>query len=288
MANKTPQNDEFYIGYLPEAPGSFAKTVRRFIVFVFVLAGVVAFVLVNNQKGFRNSTFELGQLTEVQGILSSDPVPMLKVPAGTGVDGQPNYKSFMLIGFGKFGAEATLTAMEASTGETLEGKLLTLEGTLIYYNGKTLLELTNSEAALKKVDDAPQLISQQKNLGTQSFRGEIADPKCFFGVMKPGEGKPHRSCAIRCISGGIPPVFKTSTADGLEQYFILTGLNGEKINQAVLNQVGKAVEVSGKVEQIDDWLVLRIDPEKNIQATHPELLGSIQMCDPAQLALDQD
>ena len=287
MANKAPHNDEFYIGYLPDAPDSFAKTVRRFIFLIFVLLGLLAFLLVKNQDGFRNGTFELGNLTEVQGILSSDPVPMLKVPAGTGLDGQPNYKSFMLIGFGKFGAEATLTKMEESAGQTLEGKLLTLEGTLIYYNGKTLLELTNSEAALKKIEDAPQLLSQVKNLGIQSFKGEIADPKCFFGVMKPGEGKPHRSCAIRCISGGIPPVFKTSTADGIEQYFILTGLNGEKINQAILNQVAKAVELSGKVEEIDDWLVLRIDPEKNIQATHPELLGSIQMCDPTPLALDE-
>lgn len=288
MAKEAPYNDEFYIGYLPEAPGSYAKAVRKFIVFVFVLTGVVAFVLVNNQKGFRNSTFELGQQTEVKGILSFDPIPMLKVPVGMGVDGQQKFKRLMLIGFGKFGAEATLATMAESSGQELEGKLLTLEGTLIYYNGKTLLELTNSEAALKKVETALPLVSQRKDLGNQSFIGEIADPKCFFGVMKPGEGKPHRSCAIRCISGGIPPVFKTSTADGIEQYFILTGIKGEKINQEILNQVGKAVVLSGKVEQVDDWLVLSLDPATNIQTTHPELLGGIQMCDPAQLALDQD
>ena len=28
---------------------------------------------------------------------------------------------------------------------------------------------------------------------------------CFLGVMKPGRSKPHRACAVRCISGGIPP-----------------------------------------------------------------------------------
>ena len=41
-------------------------------------------------------------------------------------------------------------------------------------------------------------------------KGEIVDPKCFFGVMKPGEGKPHKDCAIRCILGGIPPVLKVT------------------------------------------------------------------------------
>ena len=45
-----------------------------------------------------------------------------------------------------------------------------------------------------------------ESLGKQTFVGEIVDSKCFLGVMNPGRLTPHRACAIRCISGGVPPV----------------------------------------------------------------------------------
>jgi len=44
-----------------------------------------------------------------------------------------------------------------------------------------------------------QSFAQQKPVG------EIVDSKCL-GVMTPGQLTTHRACAIRCISGGIPPV----------------------------------------------------------------------------------
>lgn len=42
--------------------------------------------------------------------------------------------------------------------------------------------------------------------------------------MKPGEGKAHRACAIRCIAGGIPPVSTTIEAIAREK----------KVNEYVL------------------------------------------------------
>jgi hypothetical protein len=92
------------------------------------------------------------------------------------------------------------------------------------------------------------------------LKGEILDPKCWFGVMKPGEGKVHKSCAIRCISGGIEPVFRVT--NGLENdYYILKGTNGEDINQDILDYVAEPVYIDAEVEKVNGWNVAYVDPE---------------------------
>lgn len=271
-------NDDFYIGYFPKAPNSFKKAIRGFLVLLAIAIPLISFLISSNQQGFPDSTFELGKLTVVEGVLSTNPVPMLKVIAGEDMQGRPVYQSILLIGFGKFGAEPTLEKMATKHGESIEGKRLKLEGTLIYYDGKTLLELTNNEASLVEVMDAYPLSETRESLGIVNLVGEIADPKCFFGVMKPGEGKPHRSCAIRCISGGIPPVLKATNRKGEHNYFILTGPDGETINTEILDKIGVAVELSGQLEQVDDWMVLKLDATSDIKTIHSELLGYVPMC----------
>ena len=284
MSENKSRPDEFYIGYQPEALPTFVRKIRQFLLLLILLIPILAYVLVTNQKGFPNSTFELGQFTEVEGVLNLSPVPMLKVYAGKSLDGKTIIQSILLIGFGKFGAEPTLEKMEAASGQRLVGKMLKLEGTLIYYDGKTLLELTRGEDALKAVSETQARQPAQNVLGTVKLKGEIADPKCFFGVMKPGEGKAHRSCAIRCISGGIPPILKATNQTGEQNYFLLTDMAGNKINAKFLHKIGMAWEVMGELVQQDDWLILKVDPENGIERTHPELLGQIQMCQESQLA----
>ena len=82
--------------------------------------------------------------------------------------------------------------------------------------------------------------------------------------MKPGNGKIHRSCAVRCISGGIPPVFATTDGNNVAKYFLLTDLEGNPINNKILSHVGKPADITGNVEKMEDWYVLKIDP-KNIK-----------------------
>ena len=77
--------------------------------------------------------------------------------------------------------------------------------------------------------------------------------------MKPGFGKIHRSCAVRCISGGVPPVFLTSNEQGESLYYIITDRQGNPINKDILPYVGKPSKISGQLEQIEDWLVLKTD-----------------------------
>lgn len=45
---------------------------------------------------------------------------------------------------------------------------------------------------------------------------------------------PHRACAIRCISGGIPPVFLVQQKGGSAIYILLVSAEGKPVNVQVL------------------------------------------------------
>ena len=167
-------------------------------------------------------------------------------------------KEVLLVGYGKFGAEGTMDAIQKEKG-SLAGKKITLAGTLIYGDGKTLMELTKENESLINVvgpDNSPVAVSPPQS--PISVKGEILDPKCYFGVMKPGEGKIHKSCAIRCISGGIPPVFRHQMDDHY-QYFLMVDENGNRINEEVLPFVAEQISIDGKTKKSHGWDVLYLN-----------------------------
>ncbi|GJM33513.1 MAG: hypothetical protein DHS20C18_25140 [Saprospiraceae bacterium] len=276
---KSASSDEFYIGYLPKAPASIARATRWFIFFLILIVPVIAFLITAYEKDFSTATFDFGQPSRVTGTLTLQPVPMLIVNHGTTPTGEAIEQSILLIGFGKAGAEHTLETMEKEQGRSLEGKQLELEGSLIYHDGKTLLELTKGKAALIEIsENTPPIAIRPKPMGSASFVGEIADPKCYFGVMKPGEGKPHRSCAARCIAGGIPPVLKAADETGAVNYYLVLGSNGEKINDQVLPFVGKAIRLDGDVEKWGDWYVIKTTVDTKISPLFSLLGTQIPLC----------
>ena len=91
------------------------------------------------------------------------------------------------------------------------------------------------------------------------MEGEIVDPKCYFGVMKPGYGKIHRSCAALCIAGGIPPVLVSSESNSVSDYFLLTDVKGNPIHKDILPYIGQPSIMSGMAEKLGDWHIIRID-----------------------------
>ena len=78
--------------------------------------------------------------------------------------------------------------------------------------------------------------------------------------MKPGEGRVHRACAIRCISGGIPPALVAFDAHGARRMIVLTGRNGAPIGRELLDVVGEPVSVRGELFHAGDRLRLEIEP----------------------------
>jgi hypothetical protein len=169
------------------------------------------------------------------------------------------YENFLLVGYGKAGAEETLTYFEEKTGP-LTGKHVQLSGQLIHGRGKALFQLSKERPPeLTGETDMTTTTSSMQLLDAAQVTGEIVDPKCYFGVMKPGEGKPHRSCAIRCIAGGIPPVLH---AFEKSDYFLLLDENLLPVNHLVLDIVGDHIQLSGEIWQWDDWKILVVPKEQ--------------------------
>jgi hypothetical protein len=80
------------------------------------------------------------------------------------------------------------------------------------------------------------------DLGQVQLTGEIVDSKCYFGVMNPGNGKVHRDCAVRCISGGIPPAFLVSDAGGRTKTLLLANWKREW-----LDHIAESVTIRGRL-----------------------------------------
>ncbi|MGH7491345.1 MAG: hypothetical protein ACREOO_03010 [bacterium] len=246
------QNQEFYIGYLPQAPNGVAQRVRRFIFAASGLAALVALLLVLAQKPFAASFFEFLQSRAFTGYLLAKPHPTLSLlrPGKTGE--LPSYSRYYLVGEGKFGIDE-----EAAKWD---GKLAHLRGKLIYRGDQTMIEVESG--SIQAQPSLPVFFSPPaKGLGAFTLRGEIVDSKCFLGVMNPGDMKTHKACAVRCIAGGSPPVLVVPQGENLLCLLLLSA-EGQHINQAVLEYVARPVEISGEVWQVDNLLTLRADPAK--------------------------
>ena len=259
-------NSEFYIGWMPKAPKPFAKHVKKVLLILFLAALIIGYLLSTSQKKFSTANFEYGKLTELTGIYFNNPVPLLKV-----YDKNREPITIPLVGYGKHGAETAIMEIEKEKHISLNGKEVTLKGTLLYGDGKTLLQIDKNDSPVVNIGSGSTFSVVERDLGMQTLRGEIVDPKCYFGVMKPGEGKVHRDCAIRCILGGIPPVLHVQNEKGESNYYLIVGANGEKMNEAVQDIVAEPVSIEAKVVQQDDWIILYAGKESIKRISYAQL-----------------
>jgi hypothetical protein len=93
-----------------------------------------------------------------------------------------------------------------------------------------------------------------------TLHGEIIDPKCYLGAMKPGGGKTHKGCAALCLRGGVPPMLVTRTG-GREVYCLLVTAEGGLADEEAIPYVGDAVSIRGRLERDADLLRLAIAPQ---------------------------
>ena len=98
-------------------------------------------------------------------------------------------------------------------------------------------------------------------LGTYTLSGEIVDTKCHLGVMNPGSGKVHRDCAIRCISGGIPPGLFVRDAQGQEGTLVLANLEGKPLGREILEFTAEPIRITGDLYRLGKILVFKTDPK---------------------------
>src|ERR1043166_823277 len=246
-------NEEFYIGWEAKAAPGIGKTVRKAVVVVLMLALLAPVVLAVSQHMIGASVFEWGTHKTFSGILQTRPYPHLLVSRPGNADSLPRFSTYYLVAPWKFGLDREAIA-------PLDGKSVTLKGTLIYRGNPTMIEPQAGGIRAKENASAPAAVPQAMTLGRQTLVGEIVDSKCFLGVMNPGQLTPHRACAIRCISGGVPPVFLVRQVNGPAIYLLLVSAEGTPVNQQVLDKIAEPLEITGEVERQGELWILRADP----------------------------
>ena len=268
MAEQT-KPDHFYIGWQEQAPAPVAQAQRRFVALVAAGLLLLGLAFGKGQQRLSNGQFDFGAPTTVEGVLKLQPYPHLLIR----YDATPNqafFQQILLVGFGKFGALPTLEQVSKEKGIDLDSRRVKINGSLIYSEGKTLMELSAGPASILEIGEPEDTDIAPISLGPQQLQGEILDAKCYFGVMNPGEGKPHRSCAARCISGGVPPTLRIYTTGDLSPiFFLLVGPDAQPLHQQLLQEVGKPVSLCGEVKQLGDWHLMEVDLERGIQALDP-------------------
>jgi hypothetical protein len=238
---------EFYVGYLPKAPSGIARKMKGLIVVLFVAAATCAIGFAALQRTYARSFFESGKERTFEGVIESSPYPtLLSSPDAANF----NALRYLLVAKGKHGAESEVAAYV--------GKSVRLRGTLIYRDDQKMIALSGGSIAV--LGDTQQNQVAPKNLGEFDLVGEIVDSKCYLGNMNPGNGKVHRDCAVRCLSGGIPPVFATNDFNGSPAVLLLTGPNQKRLPRgAFLDRVAQPMRIHGRIVQIGNSLLLETE-----------------------------
>ena len=210
------------------------RTMRRVVMALGVLIVVVAAILVVGQHPFPASTFEFQRYRDFRGTLLTEPYPALAI--------RGQEPPWLLVGPGKHGV---------SELRQWSSREVALKGERIYRTrGRAedhMIELT--PGSLTAGETVPAL--EPENLGEVHLTGEIVDSKCYFGVMNPGAGKVHRDCAVRCISGGIPPAFLARDSTGNIVTLLLANWKRE-----LLDHVAEPVTIRGRLSRSAGRLTL--------------------------------
>src|SRR5262249_13638648 len=124
---------------------------------------------------------------------------------------------------------------------------------------QTMIEVVSGSLS-EDASTTAQAESTAKDLGAFDLVGEIVDGKCYWGVMNPGEGKVHRDCAVRCLSGGILPLFAADDFEGAPATLPLTDHTQKLLPKTSLPLAARRVRIGGHVFQVGDTLRLETDP----------------------------
>lgn len=227
------RESEFYVGYLP-MPGGLKKGIRRVVVAIGLLAAGVGAVLIAGQNRFASSTFEFQQYRDFRGTLVAEPYPAISIP-GSGLP-------WLLVAPGKRGLGDL---------HEIDGRAVALRGERILRGEDHMIQLLPGSLRVTGTGDP---LPAAKDLGHVQLTGEIVDSKCYFGVMNPGNGKVHRDCAVRCISGGVPPAFLVRDAGGTARTMLLANWN-----RALLNHIAEPVTIRGRLVESGGRLTLYLE-----------------------------
>ncbi len=242
-----PEHDDpFFIGWAETPPAD-----RRFFLGLGLglMAGTASLGagLAALQRAPGAGDWDPDKVREWRGIVSAAPYAMLRSrDLGGGVP-----RTALLSCLGKCGVAAQIGA--------LEGQPVVVTGSLIQRGQHTMLAVDEQGPWLRRDEraapDAGLAFPAVEALGEVSLSGEILDSKCWFGAMRPSDGKLHKACASLCIRGGIPPAFFARGPAGQSALMIMTA-GGRAHGPELLALVADPVHLSGRVLRRGDLLML--------------------------------
>ncbi len=238
-------NDPMFIGWADTPPAD-----RRFFLRASIglttAAGLLGFGMAALQRSPGTGRWDSEAVREWRGIVSAEPYAMLRT---NDLGGGP--RTALLSCLGKCGVAARIGA--------LAGQAVVVKGSLIQRGTHSMLAVDEDgdwiRSDLNAAADPALAFPAGQPLGDVSLTGEILDSKCWFGAMRPADGKVHKACAALCIRGGIPPAFYARSSNGQGALMILTA-GGRAHGPGLLSLVADPVRVSGMVQRVGDLLVL--------------------------------
>ncbi|MGJ8725606.1 MAG: hypothetical protein ACSHYB_13690 [Roseibacillus sp.] len=237
-------SEEFFIGWQGKAPQENGRFLKRLVIVTALIVAVTAVAVSAMQRTVaKDAKWDL-ETKEFTGILLKEPAPIL-----IGDDNEVRF----LVNPLKFG-------FDEETAAKFHLKRVTLNGTLISRDGQEMIEGL-AETVREVEHSGDNIIPALKEQGPVVLEGEIVDSKCYLGVMNPGNLKPHRACAINCISGGIPPVLVVRDPEGNATYTLMVGEQGQPINDLVLPLVAEPVRIQGQLKSLGKLPVVYVDED---------------------------
>jgi hypothetical protein len=237
--------DEFYIGYRKQSPPGLARCTLWIVLGLCVLVPALTGLLAARQIPAEPGNFEFGVRRSFTGVLLENPLPILRTVSADG-----SATNYLLVGSGKQG----LPAFARGT----HGQRVRLEGSLIQKGSSVMVEVNDPKSFTvlgpAQVSEMPR---SREVTGEVSLVGELVDTKCYFGVMRPATGKVHRACAVRCLSGGIPPGLLLREPDGGAVTILLTGTNNQPFKFDP-EWAARIVRAKGRLVQLDGLFQLEV------------------------------
>ncbi len=249
------KEDDFYVGYFP-MPSRHRRFLKVLLSFMFPLILGLGFLIAKNQKlpGDGQGWDASGvSAMKIQTRLWTKPYGLARFQHKDG-----SIQTAILTSMIKSGVKKRIKG--------LGGKAVELTGVMIHKEGRFLFSILDAESAIRvlpaeTLSHIPEDFSPVISLGENSLKGEIIDPKCYIGAMKPGGGKTHKACATLCIKGGIPPMFVVRDRFLRETFYLLLTEDGEPILESIIPFIGDLVQAEGKIEKWGDMFVYKLRPE---------------------------
>lgn len=236
----------FFIGWSAEAAGTGRRQLlgTGLALAAGASGGLIA-ALASGHEDVGGGVWDDGEVRTLRGVLSGRPYPLLRT-----ADFGDGTRTVFLATDGK--AAARLPAPLLDRGARVSGTLI--------HRGRHAMLAVESIAAEPGADPAGQRELPAEDLGEVVLAGEILDAKCWFGAMRPGYGKTHKSCASLCARGGLPLAFCRSgdCGSGLEAPLFLDA-RGSPHGNAVLPFVGDPLLVRGRLVRVGDVVQLRAE-----------------------------